>query len=529
MTKPDPVPHTPRRILIVKGRTVRAAYRDTGIPDYDGNPLIEALPPVLTDDQATVRLAHYPQYDEARRRAPDHIRYHLIQNGLRCFIPLDIHLNLQRRFSCLIRVGYAGRNPLAADFWKRLATKIETFDQYGDQWQTPDGSSTAVGFNIVGISGVGKSHSVEHILNLYPQVIHHGRYRDRSFINAQVVWAKLDCPFDGSVKGLCVNFFQALDDMLGTNYQRNYAQSRRTTDEMLPNMALAAANHFLGVLVIDEIQRLSSARSGGADRMLNFFVQLVNTIGVPVVLIGNYKALSALSGDFSQMRRGAGQGDLIWDRMARDEQWRLFVESLWRLQYTQQVCRLEDDPSLADVLYDETQGITDLAVKAYMFAQERAIDSGREKITASVIRSAARDKLGIPRSVLDALKTNDRRVLEQYEDVYPSQIKQRLSVAPQAPDAVGLITTDVIYKSQADTPPAALPDLEQDARQEPRHSADQIPGSQANKALGELPKIVADLSERDDFAAYDTLRLAGYIRHSEEYLPDVYGRKEALP
>ncbi len=129
MTKPDPLSNTPRRILIVKGRTVRAAYRDTGIPDYDGNPLIEALPLVLTDDQATVRLAHYPRYDEARRRAPDHIRFHLIQNGLRCFIPLDIHLDLQRRFSCLIRVGYAGRNPLAAGFWRQLATKIETFDQ----------------------------------------------------------------------------------------------------------------------------------------------------------------------------------------------------------------------------------------------------------------------------------------------------------------------------------------------------------------------------------------------------------------
>jgi hypothetical protein len=213
--------------------------------------------------------------------------------------------------------------------------------------------------------------------------------------------------------------------------------------------------------------------------------------------------------------------------MARDEQWRFFVESLWQLQYTQQVCRLEDDPSLADALYNETQGITDLAVKAYMFAQERAIDSGREKITASVIRSAARDKLGIPRAVLDALKTNDRRVLEQYEDVYPSQIKQRLSGASQAPDAVGHITTDVIYKSQADTPPAAAPDLEQDARQEVQPSANQMPGSPPNKGPGELPKIVAGLQGQDDLAAYDALRLAGYIRHPGEYLPDVYGRKEA--
>jgi hypothetical protein len=521
--KPDSMPHTAPRLLVVKGRTVQAAYRDTGIPDYDGNPLIEALPPVLTDDQATVGLACYPRYDEAHRHAPEHIRYHLIQNSLRCFIPLDIHLDLQRRFSCLIRVGYAGRNPLAAEFWKRFAGAFKTFDQYGEQRQLPNEASKAAGFNIIGISGAGKSLSVERILNLYPQVIYHGQYRDRSFINAQVVWVKLDCPFDGSVKGLCVNFFQAIDDMLTTNYRRNYAHNRRTSDEMLPDMALLAANHFLGVLVIDEIQRLSSARSGGAARMLNFFVQLVNTIGVPVVLIGNYKALSALSGDFSQMRRGTGQGDLIWDRMARDEEWRFFLESLWRLQYTREVCRLELDPSLVDVLYEETLGISDLAVKAYMFAQERAISSGRERITASIIRSAVRDKLGLPRAVLDALRTNDRRVLEQYEDVYPPQLKQRLPQPLSASEAVCSIADDISHTSPADAPPAVSSDEQQNARHQ---SLDRMPGRPPSEAPGELPKIVAGLSGQNDLAAYNALLQAGYIRRPEEYLPEVYGRKE---
>lgn len=519
---------TPPRILIVKGRTVRAEYRETGIPDYDGNPLIEALPPVLTDDQATVCLARYPQYNEADRRSPDHIRYHLIQNALRCFIPLDIHLDLQRRFSCLIRIGYAGRNPLAAEFWKRHTATFKTFDQYSEQYQPPDEGAKGAGFNIVGMSGVGKSLSVERILNLYPQVIHHGQYRDRDFINSQIVWMKLDCPFDGSAKGLCINFFQALDDMLATNYRRNYAHLRRTTDELLSDMALVAANHFLGVLVIDEIQRLSSARSGGADRMLNFFVQLVNTIGVPVVLIGNYKALSVLSGDFSQMRRGTGQGDLIWDRMAKDEQWQFFVESFWRLQYTQQVCRLEEDPSLVDVLYDETQGITDLAVKAYLFAQERAISSSRERITASIISSAARDKLGLPRAVLDALKTNDRRVLEQYEDAYPTRLKQRLSGLPQVAEAVGHLAADIIYKSHADASPAALPDEQQDAQYDTHQFSDQAPGLPLNEVRGELPKIVTGLSGQSDFDAYNALLLAGYIRRPDEYLPDMHGPKEAL-
>src|SRR5207244_3471394 len=94
-----------------RGRVVQAVYREPEIPDYAGNPLIEALPPVLTTEQAMLGLAYYPRYDEAQRSAPDHVRYHLIQNGLRFFAPLDLHLDLERRFSCLIRIGYTERNP----------------------------------------------------------------------------------------------------------------------------------------------------------------------------------------------------------------------------------------------------------------------------------------------------------------------------------------------------------------------------------------------------------------------------------
>ena len=58
--------------------------------------------------------------------------------------------------------------------------------------------------------------------------------------------------------------------------------------------------------------------------MLNFFVQLVNTIGVPVILIGTYKASSILDGEFRNARRVSGQGDLIWSRMQNDDEWDYF-------------------------------------------------------------------------------------------------------------------------------------------------------------------------------------------------------------
>lgn len=47
-------------------------------------------------------------------------------------------------------------------------------------------------------------------------------------------------------------------------------------------MSQLANAHALGLLAIDEIQHLSRSKSGGSQEMLNFFVTMVNTIGVPL-------------------------------------------------------------------------------------------------------------------------------------------------------------------------------------------------------------------------------------------------------
>lgn len=420
--------------FVVRRPKVKAIYLTSEIPEYKDNPLIEALPPILDSDEAARELSHYPVYKDNMRRAPNHSRYHLIQNSLRFFSPLDIHLDLERRFSCLIRVGYTDRNPTDGNIWNNIQNKIGQLEsksrsQYGstDNYQ----STAAVGFSIIGISGIGKSQTVERILKLYPQIIFHSRYKNKNLTHIQLVWLKLDCPFDGSIKGLCYSFFLSIDNLLGTTYFDKYARTARSTDEMLPHMARVAANHFIGVLVIDEIQRLSKAKSGGAEKMLDFFIQIVNTIGVPIVLVGTYKALSILNGALSQMRRGVGQGDLVWDRMGFDEQWQLLVEDLWEFQYFRQPCKLEDNPDLSRTLYEESQGITDLAIKLYMFSQELAISSGEEKLTTAIIRSAAKTKFNLLQPVLIALKNKDKKALAKFEDAYPAYLQQSLISVPE--------------------------------------------------------------------------------------------------
>ena len=266
------------------------------------------------------------------------------------------------------------------------------------------GSRTAAsGFTIIGVSGVGKSTAVEKILALYPQRIIHTVYRGKMLAMTQLAWLKLDCPHDGSLKQLCYQFFHAVDVAAGTDYFAQYTKGRYSLEMLLIIMTQLVRQFQIGILVIDEIQHLSEAKGGGSDKMLNFFVTLVNTIGLPVVLIGTIKAMSILQGEFRQARRGSGQGDLVWDRMKNDAAWRVFVKSMWRYQWTR------------------------TSVPYTAIVQIDAITKGTEVFTAADIHRAADRKLALVKPMLDALRSGDRKKILKYGDIATVSIEDYLS------------------------------------------------------------------------------------------------------
>jgi len=393
-----------------KAVCVDAEYLPQIIEEYKDNPFIEALPPIYSAGKAADLLTVEPGYHEAEREMDAFYRFHCLQRLSRYFQPLDTHIDIEQRVSRSIRQSYVDRNP------------VKTFNQ--NDYRSI--RITASGFTMIGMSGVGKTKAMERVLSLYPQCVIHIRYKNKPFYLKQLVWMKLDCPYDGSIKGLCLNFFKEMDRVLGSEYSKIFPASRNTVDAMLVKMSTLASTHGLGLLVIDEIQHLSQAKSGGSEKMLNFFVTLVNTIGVPVVLIGTTKAMPILQSEFRQARRGSGQGDLFWERMPNDLSWDIMLQSMWKYQWTKTPCPLTKE--LKDTLYDESQGIMDLAVKLYAIAQTKAIADGTEAVTPELIREVAAEKLRLVKPMLDALRSGNMKKIMQYEDIRPISIEDYIAV-----------------------------------------------------------------------------------------------------
>ncbi|WP_254456922.1 ATP-binding protein [Brevibacillus sp. HD1.4A] len=403
---------------ISRGVFMEAEYQDPLLEDYQNNPLLEALPPIWDEKTVVQKLASKPLYKSSERNLPVHLRLHCVQRISRDFFqPLSKHLELEQSLSRLIRDGYVGRNPMTPNYAFRARKDAYELITKGMTNGYPVNTPTSAGFALVGISGIGKSSTLLRILQMYPQVIIHRKYKGQDVpAPYQVVWLKIDCPHDGSIRGLCLNFLLAMDRLVGSKYFKKNAT--KSPDELLPIMAQAAAVHCLGVLVIDEIQNLEEAKDDRASQMLNFLVQLVNTIGLPVVTVGTYKALPVLNGEFRNARRASGQGDATWHHLKKDEEWDWLLQGLWKYQWTNN--KVELDQTFIDVMFEESQGITDVAVKLFMLTQWRALDKEMNQITTELIRSVAKDRLTLIRPALEALRSGKKKEIEKFGDIYSS-------------------------------------------------------------------------------------------------------------
>lgn len=392
----------------------------TTLPEFEDNPFINNLPPILSRREMVNVLTRMPSFDLKERSYPSHIRKYCVLRLVEFFVPIDRHLQYFERVDMTIRQGYRGKNPKTFDYIARLQDSSERLRQK-NLWAEPlkPYENFASSFALLGTSGVGKTRSTNVIFQHFPQTIIH----EFPFRLTQIVWVRLDCPSNGDPKQLCTNFFYVVDMLLGTNYRAKFAQKGTALIDIMLQMQHVANLHAIGCLVIDEIQFLNDAGDDSKE-ILGFFVTLVNTIGIPVILIGTNSAIPLLQDNFKEARRAIGLGSSPWDALENNDQWKYVVTKLWEYQWLSTYTPLTEE--LINTLHEETQGIVDILIKLFMIVQMRIISvhevrKGTETITPNAIRQVAKDVLKMVQPMLDALRNGDMKALMKYDDLLPFQ------------------------------------------------------------------------------------------------------------
>lgn len=356
--------------------TVDAIYSEQQkIIAHNGNPLIEALP-TFEDSKDIYDLLNNPiPFQMVERKENALIRRRCLTQLPQFFRPLGIHMDMAEFIINTIYHGYENRNPLNREYVRKLNALAKCAKEHEIDFDKFIGTNAEAGGGcIIGLTSMGKSSCANRICSGIPQKIIHGEYKGEDIPRMQITWMKIDCPFDGTVKGLCENFLMKFDEITGDNTFKKYGDSPRiTTDSMMIKMAAIACRHSLGVLIIDEFQNINQAKSGGKEKMMNYILNLVNTIGVPVILIGVGEAIDKISDNLMYAKRTmgfAGMGE-ISNLQFNSPDWDRLMKELWKYQWTKTETPLT--PELSSAVYMASAGIIHYAVKIYGLAQRKII------------------------------------------------------------------------------------------------------------------------------------------------------------
>ncbi len=371
----------------------KATYHKQSMEEFTGNPLIEALPPLDDPVLYPKLLLVQPPYSPDDRKLNASLRLIRLQRLSQLHVPTREDSMLLGISRCL-HWGYAGRNPLPFETVKTVLEEegvcvTEELEKYLRSVNAP-----IYGFPVLGVSGVGKTTSIENVLSLFPQVILHSSYHGVSFECEQLVWLKVDCPGDGAPKSLCSAILRGIDDVLKAQYAQQIIRNRMSKDVLLIRVSQLIQSLHLGILVIDDIQNLCSAKGTITNELLSFMISLANSLKIPVVMVGSPKILTLLQKEFQQAKRASGEGEIRMDLMEKGSaEWERFIKVLWRYQYTGQVVDLTE--KMEQVFFEESVGNPFIAATLYKLVQDEAIISRKEKFTVQDVRRISREKMGI--------------------------------------------------------------------------------------------------------------------------------------
>lgn len=388
------------------GTIEEAVYHRQSIEEFMGNPLIEALPPIVSPEDYSELLLVMPPYFNEFRQQPDGDRLINLQRIAEIHVPTSWDHMIMHAVSRCLRWSYVNRNPMDFNVVRDVLTEngVHVTKRLQNYLQKKI-LAPIYGFPIIGISGVGKTTSIINVMTFYPKVVRHRSYRGVPFEQLQMVWLKVSCPVDGTPKALCTTIIHMIDKTLKSNYSEKIVRNRMSKDVLLVKVCQLVDELNLGILIIDDIQNLIGVNSSVSKELLNFMVTLTNSLSVPVVMVGTPKILNLFQKELQQAKRASGEGEVHMMLMARESaEWDRFLRILWRYQYTRTEVSLT--PAMNESLYNASVGNAFFAALIYKVVQDLAILDKRENFTVEDIRYTADVYLGMTAEMRSNLLNN---------------------------------------------------------------------------------------------------------------------------
>ena len=230
-------------------------------------------------------------------------------------------------------------------------------------------------FSIIGSSGIGKSTAIARAISIISQddIVNINNSKVIPFLVVQT-------PSDASIKGLLLEILRLVDEQLGTRYHNDAIRSRATLDMLVSLSSKVFFNH-IGVLVLDEIQNLVSAKNG--QNLVKSIVQLVNVSSISICFVGTPEAISFFELEFHLARRSIG---LSYSGFENDSSFEDLCHTLFKYQYTKNYTPLTRD--IIDWLYIHSQGVLSVVVGLIYSSQQIAILEEIESLNLETLSKA---------------------------------------------------------------------------------------------------------------------------------------------
>lgn len=358
---------------------LQAYYLPKHDPDYSGNVLLDCFRMPVLGSRFAEKFVREPWESDVRKELSLERRIDCVIGINRYLKPLSSHMELYSGIRAVIRNGYLYKDPTGkpgpADVRQRYLQSMQ-----GNFTPISEAEPHAPAMGLFGCSGMGKSTVIERCLQFIPKALHHAELGI-----TQIVWLKIDCPRNGRLKGLLLSILREVDRTIGTGY-RVEVGSRPEEVKLLEKVTEVMQRHYVGLLVLDEVQYLRYSAQG-RDAVLDFFVSCSNEIRCPYICVGTLLGKEMLQGTLREARRISDAGVHVWTPMRMGGDWDPFVKSLWKYQWVK--CPVELSTRISQTLYFRTQGIPALAVRLFQLAQLTAIEYGLSDVGEDLINEMA--------------------------------------------------------------------------------------------------------------------------------------------